>query len=240
MTAHFPALTPALMLAEEAREGLRMVASGEEKAIEGWLRYGAALHGGRKLHPGDLEFGRWMRHSNLEEGVDPRDQAAALWAAKDPYSFASYRIEHPRVRTVRGLWAKFNEAKREAAKPKAYETPTEKVINKVKAMRARADHPTTPEGDREACRLKLREYEERFGPDVGATKAGAKTTTNAKGNAEVPKSRDVLAHEVTKMALKRATKDKGTFELIEFAIRTTYGSIPGSLEKIFRNLNDGN
>jgi len=42
--------------------------------------YGAALNEGRGLFPGDREFGEWLRSSNLEEGVHPADQSAAMWA----------------------------------------------------------------------------------------------------------------------------------------------------------------
>ena len=41
----------------------------------------APLNEGRGLFPGDREFGEWLRSSNLEEGVHPADQSAAMWAA---------------------------------------------------------------------------------------------------------------------------------------------------------------
>jgi len=39
---------------------------------------------GRGLFPGDREFGEWLRSSNLEEGMHPADQSAAMWAAVVP------------------------------------------------------------------------------------------------------------------------------------------------------------
>jgi hypothetical protein len=49
----------------------------EAEVIEGWLAYGAALNEGRALHAGDLEFGQWLRSSNLKEGIHPAEQSAA-------------------------------------------------------------------------------------------------------------------------------------------------------------------
>jgi hypothetical protein len=51
----------------------------------------AALNEGRALFPGDLEFGRWLRSSKLEEGIHPADQSAAMWAAANPGQFAEAR-----------------------------------------------------------------------------------------------------------------------------------------------------
>ena len=91
----------------EARKGLALVTEGENKTMEGWLLYGAALNEGREMFPGDREFGEWLRNSNLEEGLHPADQAAALWAAANPQDFLATKKANPRVRTVRGLHAKY-------------------------------------------------------------------------------------------------------------------------------------
>ena len=50
-------------------------------------KYRAALNEGRGLFPGDREFGEWLRSSNLEEGVHPADQSAAMWAAANQDDF---------------------------------------------------------------------------------------------------------------------------------------------------------
>ena len=117
-----------------------MVAEGEDRTIEGWLIYGAALNEGRKLFPGDLEYGRWVRSHKLGEGIDANDQDAALWAIDPdhPDRFGDTRRLHPRVRTVRGLWAKWNEANR--TKP-TFEEPTEAERETVRKLRAIYDDP---------------------------------------------------------------------------------------------------
>jgi hypothetical protein len=68
------------LLAEDARSGLARVAAGEGEAIDGWLAYGAALNEGRKLFPGDLEFGQWVAECQLDT-ADRHARAAAMWAA---------------------------------------------------------------------------------------------------------------------------------------------------------------
>lgn len=86
-----------------------MVALGEDKVIEGWLLYGAALNAGRKLYPDDdRAFGRWVISGNLPE-VEQKDREAAMWADNCPPQFLAMRRAHPKVRTVRGLHAKWKE-----------------------------------------------------------------------------------------------------------------------------------
>lgn len=98
-----------------------MVAEGEDKVVAGWLQYGAALNEGRKLHTrpngteDDVGFGKWKRaniYENLSEIPLCHDEAAAMWAAANPLDFLLTRKGNPSVRTVRGVHAKFNEAKR--------------------------------------------------------------------------------------------------------------------------------
>lgn len=92
-------------LAEEARRGLRMVEAGEEKTMEGWLVYGAALNDGRKRYAtggqGDKDFGAWVVAHQLD-GPDDMNRLAAMWAAGNPEQFQETHKAHPRVRTVRG------------------------------------------------------------------------------------------------------------------------------------------
>ncbi len=61
-------------LAERACDGLRMVADGEDKTMEGWLIYGAALNEGRKMFPSDEQFGQWLVSSNLDGTVHNGDR----------------------------------------------------------------------------------------------------------------------------------------------------------------------
>ena len=111
-------------LADEARQALGRVLQGEEAAIGGWLAYGMALNEGRALHPGDAEFGQWIRAHSLQQVVgadgNPREvndleRAAAMWAAANPIEFEEAR-ERGNPRTIRGIHAKWKEieAEREA------------------------------------------------------------------------------------------------------------------------------
>lgn len=88
-----------------------MVAEGEDRTIEGWLVYGAALNEARERFSSDEKFGQWVRVSQLYTH-DRMDRAAAMWAAADEATFEVTRRLHPRVRTVRGLHAKWKEAQR--------------------------------------------------------------------------------------------------------------------------------
>ena len=82
---------------------------GEDKTMKGWLLYGAALNAGRKLFPtDDRGFGQWPTSCNLDK-VHPGDQQAAMWAAAYPEDLEATMKAHPKVRTVRGLYAKFNQ-----------------------------------------------------------------------------------------------------------------------------------
>ena len=103
-------------LSKIAREGLDKVSKGEEYTFEGWLRYGSALNAGREMfaEDDDYNFGKWKQknvYSNLEESftLHPADEAAAMWAAKDLDHFNEVRESYPRVRTVRGLHAKWKQ-----------------------------------------------------------------------------------------------------------------------------------
>lgn len=98
-------------IAAKARKGLGMVAEGEEKTFEGWLIYGAALNEGREMFPrGDNQrFSEWLSSSQLAN-CSKDDRAAAMWAAEDPERLEEVREANPRVRTVRGLHAKWKDS----------------------------------------------------------------------------------------------------------------------------------
>ena len=95
-------------LAKIAREGLDKVSKGEEYTFEGWLRYGSALNAGREMFPSDEQFGQWLVSAKLA-GTHDHDRAAAMWAAKDLDRFNEVCEAYPRVRTVRGLHAKWKQ-----------------------------------------------------------------------------------------------------------------------------------
>ncbi len=97
-------------LAIRAREGLRKVALGEAQTITGWLEYGAALNEARRNYPkGDnTRFHEWLSTNNLL-GANDMERTAAMWAAAAPAEFATTQVLNPKVRTVRGLHAKWKE-----------------------------------------------------------------------------------------------------------------------------------
>jgi hypothetical protein len=221
MTNHLTT-TPAERLAEMARQGLRQVAEGEDKVIGGWLLYGAALNEGRKLFPEyDKGFGQWLVLHQLD-GVNDMDRLAAMWAAGNRETFRHYRKTHPRVRTVRGLHAKWKEDQQPQPAPKL-EVPTEDELRVVQKLRSLVDHPSTDPTVRENAQRKLDTYTARFGEPE--PEEPTKQLTKKE-----------LSARVTKEALKKATKNPMAFDIIDYAIRQTYGSVDGYLETILKKL----
>jgi hypothetical protein len=165
---HDLALTGAPQLAERARGGLRKVASGEDKTIDGWLEYGAALNEGRRMFPeGDnVRFSAWVATCNLQFEVLANDRAAAMWAARHRADFTDTKMFHPNVRTVRGLHEKWKEAEglRKAAPLDLPTTDLETLMGGIDTgprlgdlraaikLRAVVDHANTGKVEREAAR----------------------------------------------------------------------------------------
>ena len=91
---------------QRGRPNKMVTEAGEEKTIEGWLIYGAALNEGRLMFPkGDNKrFSEWLSTAKLA-GVHDHDREAAMWAAGNPEQVQETHKAHPRVRTVRGLLA---------------------------------------------------------------------------------------------------------------------------------------
>lgn len=128
------------LLADDARNGLARVADGEADTIEGWLAYGAALNEGRGLfHPEDDKgFGQWVSDNLLSQvatvEVTRDDRAAAMWAAREPEQFEQAQAQG-KARTVRGIYAKWNEMnaekeaqeKREAAEAEQQRAEAERL-----------------------------------------------------------------------------------------------------------------
>ena len=165
---------------EKARQGLALVASGEERTIEGWLMYGEALNEGRSRFPkggqGDKDFGAWKVAEQLVQPTHP-EQQAAMWASKFPEDFEATRKAFPNVRTVRGLHAKFK------APPKVKATAED--ILTMKKLNTLAQRGATA-GERQAAQLKLdklrevisvsdKVIEEYYAPLIPRNKAEAKS-----------------------------------------------------------------
>lgn len=112
--------------------------------MNGWLVYGGALNAGRRLFPrGDnTQFSAWVANTNLVFEVHPMARAAAMWADANPIDLLSTRTMNPRVRTIRGLHAKWKEAQRPRPKAKL-EEPTEDELRVVRKLQELVDHPST-------------------------------------------------------------------------------------------------
>lgn len=158
------------VIAAKARKGLRKVAEGEDKTMDGWLEYGAALNEGRKQFDGDREFGEWVALSQLgtrAEGDDIKrdDRLAAMWAAGYPEQFRETKKANPRVRTVRGLHAKWKANAELKDKPApAKVEPTEEDLKTMGRLKTLSERGAT-EGERASAQAKLEAYSSAFGDD---------------------------------------------------------------------------
>lgn len=140
----------------KARKGLKMVHEGEEKTIEGWLLYGEALLEGREeCGENDRAFGEWLIEHDLSQ-VAKDDRAAAIWTAEHREEFLETKKAHPRVRTVRGLHAKWKNP--EPAKVEPATPPEKEMLRKLKVL---AEQGAT-EGERAAAQRKLDRYTAEF------------------------------------------------------------------------------
>jgi len=144
--------------ASRAKEGLRLVAIGEDKIIEGWLICGAALNEGREMFPSDEQFGRWVK-GNLPE-TEQKEREAAMWAAANPEDFKAMRKANPMVRTVRGLHAKW---KIKVNKPVPKPPMDNDDKRKVRKLQAIIDDHAADPNTVEACKRKLDGYKTAHG-----------------------------------------------------------------------------
>ena len=158
-------------LVKKAQNGLAQVKKGEETTLEGWLEYGAALNEGRELFPkGDNKrFSEWLFSSQLAN-CSKDDRLAAMWAAANIDEFHQTKEDNPKVRTIRGLHAKWKEAQEKKGKDDENGTATTKKpkldINdrrKVGKLLKVFQDPATPTHIREAVGIKLNGYEEAHG-----------------------------------------------------------------------------
>lgn len=163
-------------LAGAAREGLTQVANGEADVVQGWLAYGAALNEGRKLFPGDREFGQWVSEmclSNMD--VHPGEQQAAMWADQNRETFARMYAAG-KARTVRGIHAKWKEAEeaREREERKRQEAEeAEKRRAEVEAAKAQVSAKADEEASARRAAEAAKDEEERKQADEKAEKAAA-------------------------------------------------------------------
>jgi len=133
---------------DQIEEGLKQVSEGEDKTIEGWLIYGAAINEGRAMFPkGDNKrFSEWLARNNLSQADRP-DRSAAMWAAANPEEFEATREAYPRVRTVRGLHAKWRKEQNAKEKPDEDDTDDdEDVVDNGDEDTPDEDTPDTGKG----------------------------------------------------------------------------------------------
>lgn len=123
----------------------------------GWLEYGAALNEGRRLFASDNFYHEWLSVHQLV-GPNDMERAAAMWAAEDSARFFTARLAHPSVRTVRGLHAKWKEA-RDQARPEQSAEPAKAPdmgpsladLRSVVKLRAVINHPNSGAPERAAA-----------------------------------------------------------------------------------------
>ncbi len=107
-------------LDEEHGEALQVLVDNQEEERETILLVlGRQLLEGRGTNKGDREFGKWCNRNfpNLREHVSKDDQTAILWAAEFPEQHQDMLDKHPRVRTTRGLYAKYKEEQKKDKVP---------------------------------------------------------------------------------------------------------------------------
>lgn len=174
------------ILASDAQIALERVAKGEGDTIEGWLAYGAALNEGRALFPvGDnVRFSEWIASiatDNLSVAPNDHERSAAMWAAAYPDQFAEARAAG-NARTVRGIYAKWNEinAERAAAEARAAAEKARKDAQEKAAAEAEARRKEQEAKDEEARKAA---EAKRVEAEKAASKAAAqakKAETSAK------------------------------------------------------------
>ena len=104
----------------EHGEALQALVDNQEEERETILLVlGRQLLEGRDTNKGDREFGKWCNRNfpNLREHVSKDDQTAIIWAAEFPEKHQDMLDKHPRVRTTRGLYAKYKEEQKKDKSP---------------------------------------------------------------------------------------------------------------------------
>ena len=97
---------------DELVEALQVLVDNQEEERETILLVlGRQLLEGRGTNKGDREFGKWCNTNfpNLSEHVNAKEVTAIIWAAEFPEQHQDMLDKHPRIRTTRGLYAKYKE-----------------------------------------------------------------------------------------------------------------------------------
>ena len=209
----------------KARKGLAMVTEGENKTMEGWLLYGAALNEGREMFPrGDNQrFSEWLASANLAVAHD-HDRLAAMWAAANPQDFLATKKANPRVRTVRGLHAKFK-----APEPGPSLEPTEDDLKTMGRLKTLAERGAT-EGERQAAQTKLDAYAGAFG--------GSKEAVIEKAADAAKLEEDSIPHDTQVQKLKTALTRAGTDFLAEWLLKAMvkdHELFKAVMERLYKN-----
>ncbi|WP_170381495.1 hypothetical protein [Ruegeria atlantica] len=205
--------------AERAREGLRLVHLGEEKTMEGWIVYGAALNDGRRLFPSDNKFGQWVVNANLAD-THPHDRLAAMWAAANPEDFTATKEAHPKVRTVRGLHAKFKAGLKAAQKVET-RAPTLDDLRKVERLRALRDNPAATEGEKRAAQTKLDTIEKEIGKVEPSIREAKRKVVHTD-----------LAQQAAEVVLSGVYESERACAIVKRAFLETYGKDEATLKKL--------
>jgi len=106
-------------LDEEHGEALQVLVDNQEEERETILLVlGRQLLEGRKGRSKE-NFGKWVNNNfpNLLETVNNVEVTAILWAAEFPEQHQDMLDKHPRVRTTRGLYAKYKEEQKKDKGP---------------------------------------------------------------------------------------------------------------------------
>ena len=106
-------------LDDEHGEALQVLVDNQEEERETILLVlGRQLLEGRKGRSKE-NFGKWVSRNfpNLRNTVSKDDQAAIIWAAEFPEQHQDMLDKHPRVRTTRGLYAKYKEEQKKDKVP---------------------------------------------------------------------------------------------------------------------------
>lgn len=106
-------------LDDEHGEALQVLVDNQEEERETILLVlGRQLLEGRKGRSKE-NFGKWVSRNfpNLRNTVSKDDQAAIIWAAEFPEQHQDMLDKHTRVRTTRGLYAKYKEEQKKGKVP---------------------------------------------------------------------------------------------------------------------------
>ena len=108
-----------IKLEEDHEEALQVLVDNQEEERETILLVlGRQLLEGRKGRSKE-NFGKWVSRNfpNLRNTVSKDDQVAIIWAAEFPKQRKEMSDKYPRVRTTRGLYAKWKEEQKKLNKP---------------------------------------------------------------------------------------------------------------------------